>query len=221
MMTAAEDADAIDPLEVRLARAVARAQLGSLLAAQAQQEAYRGALADCDAVIAEQPRLAMAHYHRGVALRLLGENRRAIDAFAETLRLAPDNAEARLRRGIAWFHLGEFDLALSDFRRLGRMPGDPRPSFWIGVVHAQRGEHDEAIRGYTEALNENGRYRLALVNRALAYMQLGSWQRAIDDLNELIQLNPADAQAYHRRGLAQQRLGRLDEARRSFAKARQ
>lgn len=216
----AADAEQVDEDQVVLTRAVARIELATLVAPAERAALYESALADCDAVIKNTPRAATAHFQRGVALRLLGKYREAVAAFTEALRLAPENTEARIRRGITWFYLEEYDLAMDDFRGVGLLTGDPRPSFWIGVIHAQRGDHLEAIRAYTEALDENPRYRLALVNRSLSLMHLGHFQRAIDDLNRLIQLNPGDAQAYRRRGLAQQRLGREEEAQRSFAKAR-
>lgn len=206
--------------DTRLTRAVARMELAVLEAPEKRRAAFEAALADCDAVIEEKPDSAAAHFHRGVALRMLDEMRDAIESWTETLRLSPENTEARLRRGIAWYYLDEYDLAASDFRAVGLLPGDPRPDFWLGVIHAQRDDHFEAIRSYSAALQQNRRYRLAYFNRAISYMHLGAWQRAIDDLNEIIQLNPRDAEAYYRRGLIQQQLGRSDEAERSFEKAR-
>lgn len=213
------ESDELDLDEVRLTRAVARVQLASLLPADDRKAHYREAVADCEEVIAARPELHPAHFHHGVALRLLGRYRDAIESLTESLRLAPENTEARLRRGITWYYLGEFDLAMSDFRRIGLVPGDPRPAFWMGVIHGRRGDHIEAIGAYTESLKQNRRYRLALVNRSLSYMHLQKWQRAIGDLNELIQLDPDDALAYYRRGLAQLQLDRRDEARRSIARA--
>ena len=139
--------------------------------------------------------------------------------MAVTRPLSPENTESHIRRGICWFHLGEFELALSDFHAVGLLPGDARPYFWTGVIHARRGDHLEAIRAYSEAIDENSRYRLAYHNRALSLMHLGHWQRAIDDCNAMIQLDPDDSDAYRHRALAQQHLGRIEEAQRSFANA--
>jgi tetratricopeptide (TPR) repeat protein len=211
--------DPIDLNQVRLARAVARVEFAKLLDANMRRTHYESAAADCAAVIDDSPRLGAAHYQHGIALRLLGDYREAVAAFTESLRWSPENAEARIRRGIAWYYLDEYDLALNDFRTVGLTPGDPRPTFWAGIIHAQRGDHLEAIREYSEAIDQNPQYRLAYANRALSLMQLGQYGRAIDDLNELIQLDPGDAQAYFRRGLAQQHLGRRDEAQRSFHQA--
>ena len=212
----------IDDEQLRLARAVALVELaGNSPDESIRQSHIQAALEDCTRVTEAKPDLAAAHFQRGVALRLLHRYRDAIPAFSEALRLSPENTEAHIRRGIAWYHLDEFDLALSDFNAVGVLPGDARPWFWTGVIHARRGDHLEAIRAYSEAIDENPRYRLAYSNRALSLMHMGHWQRAIEDCNAMIQLNPNDAQAYHRRGLAQQRLGRTAEARRSFLKADQ
>jgi len=216
-----DKAQAFDEQQARLISAAARIDLAALLEEPARRPHYEQALAACDQAIAETPESGAAHFQRGIALRLLGRLREAVAAFSEAIRRTPENVEARIRRGIAWFYLDEYDLAMNDFQSVGVLPGDPRPMFWIGVIHAQRGEHVEAVRAYSEAIAQSRRYRLAYVNRALSLMHLGHFQRAIDDWNELIQFDPRDAEAYYRRGLAQQRLGRAAEARSSLVKARQ
>ncbi len=205
-----------DPVQSQLTRAVAQIELASVAEPDARAALYNAALQDCEAVILEDPTIAVAHFQSGVAHRMLGNFSSAVEAFTEAIRLSPENAEARIRRGIAWYYLGEADLAAADFHAVGLIPGDPRPMFWLGVVHAARGEHRDAIREYSDAIGENRRYAIAYQNRALSLMHLGQWQRAIDDLNEAIQINPRDQLAYSRRALAQRRLGRHEAARRSL-----
>ena len=211
--------EAPDPQQVQLVRAVASIELAALLPAVQRTGRYEAALHDCKTVLSKEPRMAAAHFQQGIVLRMLGRYRDAISAFSEALRLSPENAEARLRRGIAWFYAGELDLAMRDFQEIGVMPGDGRPWLWTGIIHARRGDHLEAIRAYSEAIDENPRFALCYSNRALSLMHLGHWQRAIDDLNAMILLDPDDAKAHQRRGLAQRQLGRTTEAERSFQKA--
>ena len=222
MATDATSDEAPTEQDIRLARAVAHVEMAAQAdAGAARREHYESALLDCQQVIETNPELSAAHFQHGVVLRLLDRYRPAVGAFTEALRLAPDNTEAHIRRGIAWYHLDELELALNDFHAVGVLPGDARPSFWMGVIHARRNDHVEAIRAYSEAIDENPRYRLAFSNRARSLARLGHWTRAIDDLNAMIQLNPDDAEAYHRRGIAQQQLGLLDAAERSFDQASQ
>ena len=58
-------------------------------------------------------------------------------------------------------------------------------------------------------------------NRGNAYYDLGQYERAIEDWDEAIRLNPQAADAYYNRGLAYERLGRQEQADRDFAKAKE
>ncbi len=49
-------------------------------------------------------------------------------------------------------------------------------------------------------------------NRSFAYLFLGQYQRAIQDLNQAIRLDPQSAIAYSIRGLIYEKLGKSKEA---------
>ena len=59
----------------------------------------------------------------------------------------------------------------------------------------------------------------AYITRGGAYYDLGQYERAIQDYNEAIRLDPKDADAYYNRGIAYGKLGRSVEAERDIAKA--
>ncbi len=88
--------------------------IGVVVAAQGRPEA---AISFFDAVIAEAPRYASAHYHRGVALESLGRSRAAIDAFARAAALEPEHYEAHRRIAFLLLGEGERDRALDHFAR--------------------------------------------------------------------------------------------------------
>ncbi|MCX7833208.1 MAG: tetratricopeptide repeat protein [Ignavibacteria bacterium] len=53
-------------------------------------------------------------------------------------------------------------------------------------------------------------------NRGIAYRYKGDYDRAIQDYNKAIEINPNDADAYYYRGLAYEKLGKKEEAERDF-----
>ena len=53
------------------------------------------------------------------------------------------------------------------------------------------------------------------------YGDLGQYERAIQDYDEAIRLNPQNAKAYYNRGSAYGRIGKSIEAERDFAKAKE
>ena len=52
-------------------------------------------------------------------------------------------------------------------------------------------------------------------------MELGQYERAIQDYDEAIRLNPQYVYAYNNRGLTYQSLGKVEEAERDFQKAKE
>ena len=198
--------------EILLTRAFAQISLASYLPRDERSAKYEAAVADCDEAIELDPRQANGHHTRGIALRMLGNLRDAIDAFTEANRLSPmETAEAVFRRGIVWFHLGEFDMAMADFESVSTR--DSRANLWKGIILSQRGEHEQAVSAYSEALRFTPNYVLAYSNRGLVYMQLGRYEEAREDFESLLRLNQEDRVARQRRDMARQMLARYPDSR--------
>ena len=62
---------------------------------------------------------------------------------------------------------------------------------------------------------------MAYMNRGNAYGKLGKRQRAIQDYDEAIRLNPQFASAYNNRSVAYQSLGKRKLAERDFQKVKE
>ena len=64
------------------------------------------------------------------------------------------------------------------------------------------GEYDEAITCYTEAMSkEIGVLNVALLKRAIAYIEQRHLDDALDDLETLITNDPANSEAFYFKGL--------------------
>ncbi|MCA9171065.1 MAG: tetratricopeptide repeat protein, partial [Planctomycetales bacterium] len=105
-----------------------------------------------------------------------------------------------------YYHQGQRDLALQDFQVAAASPGsfayEPRAMFWQGIILAERGEHSDAIRAYTRALANQPQFMSALMNRGLAYMNLGRFDQAEEDFNVILRKDPDNANARRYRDLA-------------------
>ncbi|HEY6562906.1 MAG TPA: tetratricopeptide repeat protein [Pirellulaceae bacterium] len=197
------DRETITPALVYQQLAEAKIALGSELSGPAQQQLWREAVTHCDEALVFDERSAAALYQKGVALRMLGDFEGAIEAFSNSFELIPDQ-ETLLRRGIAWFHLGESVRAREDFMQSleGAATVDGRAKFWIGATYAQEARFWEAIRYYSEALKQNPEYKPAYNNRALAYLQVDEYRRAANDFEELVRRDRKDSVAVQRRDQA-------------------
>ena len=81
-----------------------------------------------------------------------------------------------------------------------------------GLMHSSRGEYEEAIADYTEAIRLDPTYAMAYRSRGVAHHHLGEFEEAISDYTEAIRLDPDYAMAYYDRGIARADLGEYEEA---------
>jgi protein O-mannosyl-transferase len=89
----------------------------------------------------------------------------------------------------------------------------------LGIVYSRRGQLDEAIREYREALRLNPFYALAHYNLGNALFQKGQVDEAIQHYQESIRLLPMYVEPYNNLGLALAQKGQTDEAIRQFKQA--
>ena len=114
------------------------------------------------------------------------------------------------RRVVLWLGvacLGLLPMALSCSRQ--KTPG-AEEAIERGLSHAEKGDHDQAIADYTEAIRLDPKIAAAYYNRAISYAEKGDHDQAIADCTEAIRLNQTQPVYYVRRARAYRALG--DEA---------
>ncbi len=89
-------------------------------------------------------------------------------------------------------------------------PSSPTPYYNRGIVNAVKGDFDDAISDYTEALFRNPRNPAVLRSRGVAYLDRdrpGDLIRAIDDFSRAIDIDDTILDYFFLRGLAYFKLG--------------
>ena len=148
---------------------------------------------------------------------------RAADVIGRAIDLNPENAAYYSDRGLSLQHLKQFEAALEHYDKALAIQSD------LAITHLNRGNvlkelrHPEAaIESYDKAAalleKEPGSFN-ALHQLGLMAFEHNEYQRAVDLIGKAISLNPDIAAFHSDRGLALQRLKRLDEALESYEKA--
>ena len=170
----------------------------------------------------------------GEVHRSRGEHDLAIEDYDTVIKLTntvietdPNNAEAYIRRGMAYHHKDEYGFAIENFTKAI----DLDPSIFQlylarGITYQHEGEYDSAIEDATKALELNPNNAEAYQHRGLAYQSKGDYERskddydrAIADFTKAIELNPDDTNAYCGRGLVYQSKGDYERSKDDYDRA--
>jgi tetratricopeptide (TPR) repeat protein len=156
---------------------------------------YAGSALAFETCIHLRPEWPEACLNAGIAYARLGEPENARRYFQEALMNRPDSSDAV--RGMAALALEQQDFveAYELHRRLIEM-GERGPELFYnaGLICQKRGQHEEAVGYYQQALAEDPEFAEALLNLGHALMALGQeeearsyWRRAIREKPELAQ----------------------------------
>lgn len=148
------------------------------------RDAYRGLRLD--------PGHAGMYYRRiGAALRGLGDDERAIQAFTSALEFDPGDAQALYGRGVCYSEAGDFARAIADFdRALELDPGWGWAFTERGRVYLKTKAYDQAIADFTAAIGSQPDYAVPYYLRGLAYRGLGRHAEAAAGWEHAARLNP-------------------------------
>jgi len=200
-----EDPDAILRENILVNRSAANIGLGDE-AQGGSGSYYQQAIADANAAIEIDPEKSDAHYQKGMAFRMLGDHEAAIEAYTEAIELSPSVSEYVLRRGIMFFRTGDLELAKADLNRSVLLAGgfSARAYFWLGLCNQKQEEPTLAIRDYTRAIRLSPEYHVAYLNRGIAYMKMGRYERAKLDFNQVLRQDRKNTDARSLRDQATQ-----------------
>ena len=111
------------------------------------------AIASYRRALALEPGRTAAHLNLAGALRNVGRNAEAIVHYSEAARLAPDSIDAMIGEGGTRAAAGDPARGLVVLERARTAaPGDARVHAALGILHADQGRTDDAVRCFEEAL---------------------------------------------------------------------
>jgi tetratricopeptide (TPR) repeat protein len=132
-----------------------------------------------------------------LTLRDSGRYADAIDYCTEAIELDPDSAYYPYDTGITLQALGDYESAEAYFEDAAELDsGDYNFYFALGMNHVFLGNPDEAIEAFDEYLDIS-EFWYAPYWRALAYLNAGEYNDAIDDLEQAIDDFEEEPALYH------------------------
>jgi tetratricopeptide (TPR) repeat protein len=142
-------------------------------------------------MVAEDQKNAGLHDDLGLLYERAGSNQRALQHFAESLRLKPASPAAEYNVGTALLAEGRRDVAARHFRKAVELKGDYAPAHYgLGVVGQLDGNPDVASREYEEALRIDPTFADAGYNLGVVLEDKGNLSAAIRQFRQVIALQP-------------------------------
>ncbi len=176
----------------------------------------------------DSARAAEADYHVGDAAYEKKDYQQAALAYYRSMRKAGKSdlgERASHKLGWAYYHQKEFENALKTFRyqRATYPQGTlaPDAAFMEAECLFAQGKHREALSAYEQIgkLPDEGFQALALLHAGQAAGQLNEWKKSLQLLDRCARQFPdatCAVEAFYERGWAQQNLGDLDAAEKSY-----
>ena len=143
-----------------------------------------------------------------------------VRATAEISAENVKDAQGYAAQGQVLVRSGKADEALAEFERALRLdPYNVQALSGRGLIHQGEKRHAEAIADFTAVHGLVPQRADPLVGRASSYLALDKVKEATLDLDEAVQSEPNNAQAWSVRGLAYERLGDKSKAATSYNRA--
>lgn len=163
----------------------------------------------CTEKIEREPRTGRYYYYRAVARRQIQDQSMWAD-LNKAVSLDPLNGSAFLYRARQYEDKGDFPSALKDYESLAKLlPAEAA----IGRAEIYRfHRHPRAMAIIDEAIKIAPHRAEPHKIKAYAFIRLGDWQKAIDEVDKAIALESSDDESWVLRGQCHSKLGNLQAA---------
>jgi tetratricopeptide (TPR) repeat protein len=171
------------------------------------------ALKDLEKVEVASPDTLPLYFLRGLVFTKMKRYREAKTAFAEGLRIAPQNIELKVNIGSVYYFEGAYDSArfwLKDI--VATATTEPNAFNTLSLIEADAGNYNEALALIKRALELKPSNAFYLNNRGYVYLLMGQYEKALEDINESITIDPYNAWAYRNKGIYFLQKSNYDEA---------
>jgi tetratricopeptide (TPR) repeat protein len=150
----------------------------------------------------------------------VGYWRDSLALWGHTVRVTPDNFQARDSYGIALLDAGQVKQAEQQLTRaVALRPEDPLGHYHLGLAWQQQGRTPDAIASWTKALRLAPDFLGAHVALAEVLAEQGDPRDAEEHAQRALAIAPDDAAAHHALGLVRRQQGQRDKAMACFQRA--
>jgi len=139
----------------------------------------------------------------------MGLHQKATEIFSTALRQLPADPQLLRLRGMAFGELKQFGLSARDLA--SSISNNPTPDadkfFELALALENAGDNQKSLHYYTLAIEVDGNFVPALLNRSVLLVALKKYESAIGDASAVLLVDPKDVTALNNRGVALASIG--------------
>ncbi|GAX76756.1 hypothetical protein CEUSTIGMA_g4203.t1 [Chlamydomonas eustigma] len=172
-----------------------------------QMKSYPAAVRDMTYALELLPNSASLHYHRAMAFYSLHDEEEALKGFEKARDLMHGSGLKVLRMDSLLWEGSKIIEGVP-------VPPDLTVSLWyhLGCVHARLGSFKDAVAAFEEAAQLLPSHPVILHELAKSHQATGNILKAVQGFNRVLSLQPKNAHALFRRGVAMKQLGKYEDA---------
>jgi tetratricopeptide (TPR) repeat protein len=158
----------------------------------------------------EHPKTLDEWHNRGIYYTMLRNYQGALADFNHAIELAPDCLYAYVSRGNTYSYLENYEAAMQDYQHvIAKAPSIPNTYINRGLAYIRQGKKELGLDDLDYAVSLTWE---AYIIRASVMTQLGEYEIALADYNDLIQKKPELAIAYAGRANVYNKMGNYQAA---------
>jgi len=143
-----------------------------------------------------------------------------IAPLTQAIKVNPNSAPAWFKRGTAYYKLGKYDLAVSDFSKsLELDPDNTKTTRSRGNAYYKLNNYDSAIIDFSAVLEDSADDKGVLQLRGDAYRLKNEYRASAQDYADFIDIDTTKDEVFYNRGVDYYKIGRYDSAITDFNKA--
>ncbi|MGH7906042.1 MAG: tetratricopeptide repeat protein [Candidatus Binataceae bacterium] len=168
-------------------------------------EDYPEAIRLHELVIKRHPDNALAHYHLGFALGLMGNHKRELAEYETAINLGLSDWDLFLNLGLLYLDTGQYHTATKVLQLAALLaPDRPEPHFNLGLAYEKSGMLPEAEQEMLVSLSLDPTQIDARNSLGVIYAEEGDYNRARDEWTDLEKSDPGYSPARQNLALLRQ-----------------
>jgi len=174
---------------------------------------FEKAVEDYNAVLARNDALDEAYFGRGMAKGRLGLLQPGIADLSIYIERNPTSSLAHTKRGVRYIWAKELDKAEADLIKATLLDPNNAEAFDdLGVVNASKGDYKTAISHFQRVVEIDPGYQKGFHNLAMAYHITQEKQKALQNIDYALAINPQDKNSLLLKGEILNAMGMEKEA---------